>query len=132
MSAPPPEVIALVLADQVYRDEDSGKLFVLGVRSRIGAASFPLSHGHLVVYVALVNGRGAAAIGIRLIDADEEDEPLAEQEVIIEFPSPLDEVQVIFDLHNLTFPTHGDYRLQLLCDGHFLRERILVVFPKEA
>ena len=130
MNAPPPEVIALVLADRAYHDDDSGKLFILGVRSRIGALSFPLNHGHLAVYVAVANGRGAAAIGIRLIDADEEREPLAESESIIEFPNPLDEVQVVFELHDLTFPEQGEYRLQLRSDGQFLRERILVIFQK--
>lgn len=123
-----PEVLALVVADQIYHDDDSGKLFILGSRSMFGAPSFPFSHPRLAVYVALVDGRGEVSFEIRLIDTDEEREPVAESSATISFPSPLAEVEMIFDLLDLEFPESGEYRLQLRADGQFLRERGLMVF----
>ena len=132
METPPPKVLALVVADRVYRDDDSGKLFALGIRSVIGASSFPLEHVHLAAYVALVNGRGETTVGVQLIDADEERGPLAEGEALVTFPDPIAEVELVFDFHGLTFPEPGEYRLQLRSNRQFLRERVLVVRPAES
>ncbi len=37
----PPEVLALVIADHIHRDDTTGKFFILGTRAAIGAAAFP-------------------------------------------------------------------------------------------
>lgn len=118
-----PEVLALVVADAVHHDDVSGKLFILGIRSEIGAAEFPCEHARLVAYAALVEGHGEMLVRFRLIDSDEEREPIAIEESIVTFDDPLAELQVIADFIDLTFPESGDYRLQLFVDGQFLRER---------
>lgn len=127
METPPPEVLALVVADYAYRDDESGKLSILGIRSLIGASSFPLEHPQLSAYVALINGRGMVTMEIQLIDTDEERETIARGEAELTFPDPLTEVELVFDLRQVIFPAAGEYRLQLRCDGHFLRERVLVI-----
>jgi hypothetical protein len=59
MEQPPPEVLALVVADLAYRDDVSGKYFILGSRFWIAATGgFPYTHPRLAVYAALTNGRG--------------------------------------------------------------------------
>src|SRR5712691_6508477 len=49
----PPEVLALVIADHVHQDDLTGKFFILGTRSEIGAPEFPWSQPALAVYAAL-------------------------------------------------------------------------------
>lgn len=127
METPPPEVMALIVADHIYRDDTSGKVFILGSRTWIGARSFPLEHPQLAVYVALINGRGTVDISIQVIDNDEEREPISQGEAQVTFPSPLSEVEVVFELNEVVFPEPGEYRVQLRSDGRFLRERTLVV-----
>jgi hypothetical protein len=130
MEQPPPEVLALILADQAYRDEIRGKYFILGARFWIGATGgFPYTHPRLAVYVALVNGRGATSLQVRLVDVDEEEEPIAVAESEVTFPDPLTEMEVVFSLNDLVFPGTGTYQLQLHANGQFLRERRLVIFP---
>jgi uncharacterized protein DUF6941 len=131
MEQPPPEVLALVLADHVHRDDLSDKLFILGTRSAIGARSFPWTHPVLAIYAALVDGRGETALRFRLVDADEAREAVAEEETVVTFPDPVTELQVVVFFSDLVFPEPGDYRLQLLADGQFLRERRLLVVPLE-
>jgi hypothetical protein len=132
MEQPPPEVLALVVADHIHHDEETGKLFILGTRSTIWATSFPWDHPLLEVYAALVDGRDEVALRFRLIDAEEVREPVAEEEVEVTFPDPLTEVEILVSLDDLVFPEPGEYRLQLFAGGQFLRERRLQVLPPEA
>jgi hypothetical protein len=127
MEPPPPEVLALVLADHIHHDDETGKLFILGTRLQIWARSFPLDHPALAVYAALVDGRGNITLRFRLVDSDEEGEVVAEEEAEVTFDDPLTELQVVVSFNELVFPEPGEYRLQLFAGGQFLRERRLMV-----
>lgn len=127
----PPEVLALVIADHVHRDDTTGKFFILGIRASIGAASFPLNCPSLAVYASMIDGRGATPMRLRLIDVDEAREPVLEFETTVNFLDPTDELEVAFRLADLVFPEPGDYRLQLYGAGQFLRERRFLVIPLE-
>jgi hypothetical protein len=131
MDQPPPEVLALVVADHVHRDDETRKVFVLGTRSVIGARTFPWPHPALAVYLALAGGRGESTLRICLVDVDEERDPVAEGQVVVAFPDPLYEVDFAMFLADLVFPEPGDYRVQLYADGRFLLERRLLVMPLE-
>jgi hypothetical protein len=61
MEQPLPEVLALLIADQVYQDEISGKVTILGMSSAFGATTFPRSHTGITVYAALTDGHGETA-----------------------------------------------------------------------
>lgn len=128
---PPPEVLALVAADHIYRDESTGKLFILGTRSAFGAAAFPFHCSNLAVYASMIDGRGETALQVRLVDVDEAREPVLEHETTVNFHDPTEEVEVVFRLEDLIFPEPGDYRLQIHGAGQFLRERRLLIIPLE-
>jgi hypothetical protein len=127
----PPEVFALVIADYVHRDDGTNKLFILGTRISLNAATFPFQCPSLAVYAGMIDGRGETAVRLRLIDADEEREPVLDFETTVNFLDPTEELEVAFRLIDLVFPEPGDYRLQLYGAGHFLRERRLLVIPLE-
>jgi hypothetical protein len=126
---PPPEVLALVIADYVHRDETAGKFFILGTRASAGAAAFPFHCPNLAVYAPLIDGRGETSLQLRLIDVDEAREPVVEFETTVNFLDPTDEVEIVFRLADVVFPEPGDYRLQLYGAGQFLRERRFLVIP---
>jgi hypothetical protein len=127
----PPEVLALIIADHVHRDDSTGKFFILGTRASVGAAAFPFTCHSLTVYGSLVDGRGETLMRLRLIDADEAREPVLEFETTVNFLDPTEEVEIVFRLIDLAFPEPGDYRLQLFAAGQFLRERRFLVIPLE-
>ena len=127
----PPEVLALVIADHVHRDDSTGKFFLLGTRSSIGTASFPFTCPSLSVYVSMIDGRGETPVRLRLIDVDEVREPVLEFETSVAFIDPNDEVEVAICLVDLVFPEPGDYCLHLFGAGQFLRERRLLIVPLE-
>jgi hypothetical protein len=128
---PPPEVLALLIADHVHRDDNTGKLFILGTRSSIGAPALPWNHPRLAIYAALTDGRGETAVQVRLVDVDEARPPVVEYETMVNFQDPTEDVEVGFILTDLVFPEPGDYRLQLFSGGQLLRERRFLVIPLE-
>lgn len=125
MEKPLPVVLALVVADLVYHDDISSKPFILGVRSVILGSSFPCEIPRLAVYAAVVEGRGTMTLEIRLIDADEERTAVYEAAADVTFRDPLTEVELTFEMKDMSFPQQGDYRLQMRVDGRFLCERRL-------
>lgn len=131
VETPPPEVLALVIADHVHRDDGTGKFFILGTRASIGAAAFPFHCPSLAVYASIIDGRGETSLRLRLIDVDEAREPVLEFETTVNFLDPTEEVEIAFRLVDLVFPEPGDHRLQLYGAGQFLRERRFLVIPLE-
>jgi hypothetical protein len=127
----PPQILALILADQVYQDDSSGRFSILGIRSALGARIFPWKQTQLAVYAVLTDGRGKTTVRLRLIDVEGTREPVLEYETIAEFLDPTDDVQVIFHLRDLVFPEPGDYRLQVEAAGQLLCERRLLLIPLE-
>jgi Family of unknown function (DUF6941) len=107
----PPEVLALLIADHVHRDEESGKLFLLGTRNSVGAREFPWTQARLAVYAALTDGRGETRLELRLVDVEESREPVLAHEVGVNFEDPTEDLEVVFLLNDIVFPEPGDYRL---------------------
>src|SRR5262245_19656190 len=127
MEQPPPLVLALVIADHIHRDDETAKAFILGTRFTIEARRLPWNHPRLAVYIVLTEGLEEVTLRVRLIDTDEERDPVAEETVAVSMGDPLEEVEVTVFLTELTFPEAGEYRVQLFADGEFLRERRLLV-----
>jgi hypothetical protein len=124
-----PEIIAMILADVVHRDGATGKFSILGIHSVIVAPGFPWTHPHMTVYLALTDGRGETPMKMRLIDADDGDEPIFESETLLNFTDPTDVIELQFVQADVIFPKPGEYRLQLFGAGEFLRERRVLVAP---
>jgi hypothetical protein len=61
-------------------------------------------------------------VSISCAAADEQEE-LFRGRTDVDFPDPLQVVELQFAFPNVQFPRPGEYRFQLLADGHLLRER---------
>src|SRR5438105_326893 len=84
----PPEVLALIIADHVHRDDSTGKFFILGTRASISAATFPFTCTSLALYTCMIDGRGETPLRLRLIDVDEAREPVLLFETTVNFLDP--------------------------------------------
>jgi uncharacterized protein DUF6941 len=124
-----PDVLAMVLADGILRDMASGKFYIQGTYSIVSVPEFPWRHGPIMVYIAITNGHGKTPMKVRIVDVDDEREPLLEANSEMEFADPLQVVEVVIGCPPIVFPEPGEYRLQLYGAGEFLRERRLQVIP---
>ena len=128
---PPPEVLSLIVCDQIITDRLTGKQSLIGMFSVIHAARVPVHHPQLSVFTALTGGHGRVTLMIRIVDANEARRPLVEGQGQVQFNNPLAVANLALQFHGLVFVEAGEYRVQLLCDGELLREaRMRVVQAK--
>jgi hypothetical protein len=66
---------------------------------------------------------------MRLIDADEQREPVFSTEAAIQFADPLQILQIPFMAAGVPIPEPGEYRLQLFANDRFVRERRVMFVP---
>jgi hypothetical protein len=127
-----PYPLAMVICDGIWVDPYTGKKTLLGVFSAILGPSFPLVHPILTIYIALTDGHGPVTSKVKLVDADEEREPIFSEEQTMEFSDPRSIVELVFQVTGVQFQHPGEYRLQLFANEEFVIERrIVVVAPTE-
>jgi len=126
---PPPEVLAMVVCDQIITDRMTGKQSLIGMFSKVHAPGFPVSHPQLSVFVALTDGNGEVELRIRLVDSNDDRPPIVEGKGKVRFADPRAIANLALAFHGLTFPKPGEYRVQLYCDDELLREARLAVIP---
>ncbi len=124
---PKPEILSLVVCDQIITDRVTGKQSLIGIFSVIHATNFPVNHPQLSVYTSLTSGHGSVELMIRIVDSNEVRPPLVQGQGKVEFHSPLAVANLALQFHGLVFPEAGQYRVQLLCNGELLREARLHV-----
>jgi hypothetical protein len=127
MSQPPalPVPLAMVVCDAVWRDPATGKHFILGCFSAIGAHVFPTVHPSLSAYLALTDGYGKTALALRLVDSASNQ--LYESRVEVDFADPRSIVEISMQFHHLSFSAPGEYRLQLHAGSSFIMERRVMI-----
>jgi hypothetical protein len=127
----PPVALALIAAESIHFDEVTQKFYILGTVSTLGAVGFPWVQPTLDCYVELTDGYGETEIELRLVDVEEEDEPLFALKETVRFDDPLHILQWPVRATNVVFPEAGDYRLQLWANDSFLTERRIAIIQWE-
>ena len=128
MNRPPPEVLSLIVCDQIITDRLTGKQSLIGMFSRVHARRFPTAHPQLCVFASLTEGRGQIELLMRIVDANEARRPIVEGRGKVEFKDPRAIAHLALQFHGLTFPEPGEYRVQLYSGGELLREARLELF----
>lgn len=130
---PLPDVLALLVCDQIITDRLTGKQSLIGMFSQVRAMRFPASHPQLCVFVALTEGYGKTELTLRIVDANDERPPIVEGKGHVDFKNPRTIANLALQFHGLTFPSPGEYRVQLYSGNALLREArldLIVVQPK--
>ncbi|RJP37229.1 MAG: hypothetical protein C4547_05770 [Phycisphaerales bacterium] len=131
MSKPVPDVLALVICDQIISDRLTGKQSLIGLFSTIQSLRFPAVHSQLCVYCSLTDGHGSCPLQIRLVDSNEARDPLVQGQGTVHFADPRAIANLSLQFRGLSFPEPGEYRVQLFCRGELLREARLMLVPTE-
>ncbi len=129
---PAPEVLSLIICDQIITDRATGKQSLIGMFSRVHARGFPATHAQLCVFVALSGGHGDTDLLIRLVDSAEARAPIVVGKGSVRFNDPRAVANLVLQFHGLTFPKAGEYRVQLLAHGQLLREARLEMVEYQA
>jgi hypothetical protein len=122
----PPEVLAMILCDQVITDVESNKKSLIGLFDQVETVALPCVIHELHVYLSLTDGHGTLTVALACVTVDE-GEQLFRGEAEIEFEDPLQVIELHFVFPNARFPRAGEYRFQLSALGQVLRERRFLV-----
>jgi hypothetical protein len=136
-SPPPPEVTAptylgMVICDNVLRDPETKKYFLMGTATVTYARSFPARYQKMCIYAVLTGIRAPTPITLRIayVDSDNNaDVEVMSIEGTVDARDPLTVAELTLGLRNLRFPRAGEYRFQLWSRGSFLGERKFHVHP---
>jgi hypothetical protein len=110
-----PQLLAWLTCDAVHIDPASGKHTILGVFSNIRARQFPVTHPYMVWFMVLTDvAPGPHRLRISLGLDPTRMAPLIERE--FESGGPLQRINLINGLTNLSFPAPGDYSILIEVD----------------
>ena len=114
-----PQARTIILADQVYRDAETGKCIIAGTFNRIEADRFPATHPSAALYLNLTDFVGKVEVKIRIV-RDATGEALAEKAFPVESKDRLAACEVTVRLANLTFEKPGKYSIEVHCEDEYL------------
>jgi len=110
-----PQLLAWLTCDGVHIDPATGKHTILGVFSNIRAHRFPITHPFMVWFITLCDcSPGLHHVRISLGLDPTRMQPLLERS--FESPGPLQRINLINELRNLTFPQPGEYSILIEVD----------------
>ena len=118
--------VSIIVCDDIYRDDVSKKLIIVGTFNRIIAPRFPYKHERLHVLFTLTNGRGSYDVTLAIENADT-GEPVADFKGPLKIEDPLAIVDVNVRLNYLVFPSPGKYWVKLESDGQIIQQRPFVL-----
>ena len=122
---PPPKALAMILCDQVMRDEETKKSALIGCFNEIIAPSYPALHHNFAVYVALTEGHGQY-VGALRFSLQETDEELMQAEGRFRLDDPLTVMELVIRIRAVSLPKPGKYRMDFHCNGEFIIGRSIV------
>jgi hypothetical protein len=115
-------VISVVLCDDIFRDEQTKKLALIGLFSEVSAPAFPAVHPRLCVLVTVTNGRGRYDLHVAL-----EHERTGAEVFRVGGPFEVDDPLAVVDLdlrvQGLPLPDAGKYWLKVMDGARILQQR---------
>ena len=124
-----PDILSLIVCDQIITDRVTGKQSLIGMFSRIHASRFPATQPQLCVHVSLTEGRGKTPVMIRIVDSEDSRPPIVQGQGVVDFKNPRAVANLALQFYGLVFPQPGEYRVQILSSGTLLREARLELAP---
>lgn len=110
-----PQLLCWITCDGVHLDPGSGKHTILGVFSNIKAHRFPVTHPFMVWFMTITDcSPGQHKLRISMGLDPTQVQPLIERP--FEAQSPLNRINLINEIRNLTFPLAGDYSILIEID----------------
>jgi len=110
-----PQVLVWITCDGVHIDPSSGKHTVLGIFSNIRARQFPVVHPFMIWFLTLSDvSQGEHKIRIALGLDPANATPIIDRK--FESQSPMQRINLINEIRNLSFAGPGDYSIIIEVD----------------
>ncbi|QDV89258.1 hypothetical protein RAS2_03230 [Phycisphaerae bacterium RAS2] len=130
---PNPEVlscISIIVCNDIYRDEASKNLILVGTFNTIEASAFPCRHHQMSVLATLTNGNGEYKLEIG-IEHEQSGVTIMMLTGATNFDTPLAVTDIHVRLEGIVFEKPGKYWVFVKADGELLQQRPLLVRIRE-
>lgn len=114
--------ISILICDEIYRDESSKKLVIIGTFNRLFAPKFPCRHPQMTVLFSVTNGKGTYDLHL-IIEHEKSGAQIAQLGGPFAIDDPLAISDINLKLHNLEFSSEGKYWVTIKADGEILQQR---------
>jgi hypothetical protein len=118
--------ISIIICDDIYRDEKTKKLVIIGTFNTLNASAFPCKHPHMRVLFTITNGKGDYDLKLS-IEHEKSGQRLVELGGPFHVDDPLAIVDVDAEVAELVFEKPGKYWVALSADGEIIQQRPFVV-----
>lgn len=118
--------VSIIVCDDVYRDERTKRLIIVGTFSRITTAALPCRHQRMVVLFTLTNGRGRYELSLG-IEHEQTGQVIVEVNGPLQQENPLAINEINVTLDNLVFPHEGKYWVVVKADKEIIGQRPFIV-----
>ena len=117
-----PVVKAMVLADQVYTDGESGKRVICGTFSRLNVASkMPGSFGRATyAFILLSDGLGDCSLRLRFVHLDSNKILMESHPMDLELDNPLKTLDIVMAVPPFPLVGEGFYSLECWIDTNLV------------
>ena len=120
----PCELLAIIVADRVFREEGTRKVHISGTFSEIQAIAFPCRHPSMHLYVALTDARTGPHKGrIRFAYLDETQTEVLSSEGPLRVSGPLEVLELNAEFPNVLFPKEGTLAIEFWMDDVLIGSR---------
>jgi len=114
-----PQILCWLTCDGVHIDPGTGKHTILGVFSNIRARNFPVTHPFMVWFLTL-SDVPAGDHRIRISMGLDATSPAPLIDRTFQSQGPLQRINLLNEVRNLSFPKPGDYSLLIEVDEELL------------
>ena len=128
MSGRKPILQAFLIADRVYRDQQTGKAIIVGVFDNINAPTVPVVHHECWAYARIVGAPESFMVRLRLIDlTDNEEVGASEAFTARNENGALAACELTIQIPQVPFKRFGPYEFELLINEEPLKGMRLTV-----
>lgn len=114
--------ISILIADQVYRDEDTKNLVIAGTFNAILAPALPVRKELMTVLISVTNGQGKYKLELS-IEHEQTGQTVVELSGPFEIPSPIRITDAIVRLRDIEFRALGKYWVTIKSDNEIIQQR---------
>lgn len=129
-----PFLMALVLADNVVPDPNSGKNYILGTITRLFAKELPARMNQIAIYLCIGDAQDCSRLMVEVLGL--KDETVIFKQDLPPLPERRgsDALELSICLGGVTFPEFGTYEFRIWTDGRYIGSRRFAVepWPEEA
>ncbi len=117
--------LSIIICDDIYRDEKTKKLVIVGSFSTINCPAFPALHPRFKILFTLTNGKGKYNLSLAIEHAESGNE-LMEMKGKLSLEDPLAISDLDVEIQGMTLPAAGKYWVTIKADGELVGQRPFV------